>query len=100
MKRRSLKAGLMGALMALAGLSQEALGGLLVMVEKAKADHSGMTSRAPSMPMARDPVAAVAEEFEAARRKGTREALELFIARHGDDPLADQARRELNRVAK
>lgn len=39
------------------------------MVEKANADDSGKALRAPSMPMARDPSAAVAEEFEAARRR-------------------------------
>lgn len=70
------------------------------MVEKAKAEDSSKARRAPSMPMARDPAAAVAEEYEAARRKGTREALELFIARHGDDPLAAQARAELKRLSR
>ncbi|MCA1477331.1 hypothetical protein I6F37_20110 [Bradyrhizobium sp. NBAIM08] len=100
MKRRTLPAGLLGALIALAGLSHQPLGGLPVMVEKAKADDSSKRGRAPSMPMARDPAAAVAEEYEAARRKGTREALELFIARHGDDPLAAQARAELKRLSR
>ena len=52
------------------------------MVEKAKADDKGKAVRAPVMPMARDPAVAVAEEYEAAHRKGTREALELFIAQH------------------
>ena len=70
------------------------------MVEKAKADDGGKAARAPSMPMARDPAVAVAGEFEAARRKGTREALELFIARHSDDPLAEQARAELKRLSR
>ncbi|MBB4376197.1 MULTISPECIES: hypothetical protein [unclassified Bradyrhizobium] len=100
MKRRSLIAGLFGALMALAGLGHQPFGGLPVMVEKAKADDSGKAARAPTMPMARDPAVAVAEEYEAARRQGTREALELFIARHGDDPLAEQARAELKRLPR
>ncbi len=45
------------------------------MVGKANADDGGKdrrqskAGRAPSMPMARDPAAAVAEEYEAARRK-------------------------------
>ncbi|WP_343212693.1 hypothetical protein [Bradyrhizobium yuanmingense] len=69
------------------------------MVQKAKADDSSKAGR-PSMPMARDPAAAVAEEYEAARRKGTREALELFIARHGDDPLAERARADLQRMSR
>ncbi|WP_038971785.1 hypothetical protein [Bradyrhizobium genomosp. III] len=100
MKRRQVPAGLLGGLMALAGLGHHPFGGLPVMVEKAKADDSGKAARAPSMPMARDPAVAVAEEYEAARRKGTREALELFIARHGDDPLAEQARTELKRLSR
>ncbi len=70
------------------------------MVEKAKADDSGKAARAPAMPMARDPAVAVAEEYEAAHQKGTREALELFIARHGDDPLAEKARAELRRLSR
>ena len=74
------------------------------MAQKDNADVKGSESRragrAPSMPMARDPAAAVTEEYEAARRKGTREAFELFIARHGDDPLAEQARAELRRLSR
>lgn len=74
------------------------------MAQKANVDVEGSETRkagrAPSMPMARDPAAAVAEEYEAARRKGTREAFELFIARHGDDPLAEQARAELRRLSR
>ncbi|MBH5368891.1 hypothetical protein [Bradyrhizobium glycinis] len=100
MKMRTLPAGLFGALIAFAGLFHQRLGGLPVMIEKAMAEDSSKAGRAPSMPMARDPAAAVAEEYEAARRKGTREALELFIARHGDDPLAAQARAELKRLPR
>lgn len=104
MKRRSLSAGLFGALMALAGPSHLPFGGLPLMVGKANADESGKqggtAGRAPSVPIARDPSAAVAEEYESARRKGTREAFELFIARHGDDPLAEQARAELKQLAR
>ncbi|MEZ2148143.1 hypothetical protein AAE026_38620 [Bradyrhizobium sp. DN5] len=100
MKRRSLAAGLFGALAALAGFDQTPFEGLPVMVEKANADDSGKAGRAPTMPMARDPAVAVAEEYEAARQKGTREAFELFIARHGDDPLAEKARTELKRLSR
>ncbi|WP_407188695.1 hypothetical protein [Bradyrhizobium centrosematis] len=100
MKRHSFPAGLFGALIVLAGLPLQPLEGLPVMVKKAKADDSGKAGRAPSMPMARDPAVAVAEEYEAARRKGTWEALELFIARHGDDPLAEQARAGLKRLPR
>ncbi|MBB4361461.1 hypothetical protein GGD65_002483 [Bradyrhizobium sp. CIR18] len=100
MKQRTLPASLFAAFIALAGLSHQHLGGVPVMVEKAKADDSGRARRAPSMPMARDPAAAVAEEYEVARRKGTREAFELFIARHGDDPLAERARADLQRLSR
>jgi hypothetical protein len=104
MKLRPLSAGLFGALLALAGPNHLPFGGLPVMVGKASADESGKqggtAGRAPSVPMARDPSAAVAEEYEAARRQGTREAFELFIARHGDDPLAEKARAELKQLAR
>src|ERR1700682_6134170 len=48
---------------------------------------------ARTTPPARDPEIAVAEEFELARKRGTTEALDLFILRHPDDPLAEQALR-------
>lgn len=69
------------------------------MVGKANADDGGK-ARAPSVPPARSPSAAVAEEYEIARQKGTAEAFELFIARHGDDPLAEKARAELKRLSQ
>jgi hypothetical protein len=100
MKLRPLSAGLFGALVALSGLNHLPLGGLPVMVGKANADDSGKALRAPSVPPARDPSAAVAEEYELARQKGTPEAFELFIARHGDDPLAEKARAELKRLSR
>ncbi len=88
----------------LAGPDRLPIGEQSVMASKANADDSGngnaKAGRAPAMPMARDPSAAVAEEFEAARRTGTRQAFELFIARHGDDPLAEQARAELKRLSR
>ncbi|MGY8633283.1 hypothetical protein RAD15_12470 [Bradyrhizobium sp. 14AA] len=97
MKRCRIVAGLLGALMAFAGPDHSTFGGLPAM---ANADEPGKAGRATTMPMARDPSAAVAEEYQAARRQGTREALELFIARHGDDPLAEQARAELKRLPR
>ncbi|OPY97894.1 hypothetical protein A5906_33515 [Bradyrhizobium sacchari] len=104
MKLGPFSAGLIGALAMLAGPDRLPIGEQSLMVSKANANESskGNTAagRAPSMPMARDPSAAVAEEFEAARRAGTREAFELFIARHGDDPLAEQARAELKRLSR
>ena len=47
-----------------------------------------------SLPPARDGNIAIQEELDAARRAGTREAYDLFIARHPRHPLADLARRE------
>ena len=43
-------------------------------------------------PPARDPKLAVEEEYQLALRQGTVQALELFIARHPDDALAEKAR--------
>ncbi|MCP8893446.1 hypothetical protein KYK29_00785 [Shinella daejeonensis] len=42
-----------------------------------------------------DPEKAVAAEYERLRAKGTRAALELFIARHPSHPLANKAREEI-----
>ena len=100
MKLRSLSAGLFGALVTLFGPYPLPLGGLPVMVDKANADDSSKALRAPSVPPARDPAATVTREYETARQKGTREAYELFIARHSDDPLADKARAELKRLSR
>ncbi len=100
MKLHLLSAGLLSAWVALAGPNHLPFGGLPVMVEKANADDSSKVLRAPSVPPARDPSAAVAEEYELARQKGTPEAFELFIARHGDDPLAEKARAELKRLSR
>ena len=51
-------------------------------------------------PGARDPAVAVEEEYQLARQRGTAEALELFIARHPDSPLAEKARAELRRKTR
>ena len=40
------------------------------------------------------------EELDAARRAGTLAAYDLFLARHGDHPLAAIARRERARIAR
>ncbi|KJC50752.1 hypothetical protein [Bradyrhizobium sp. LTSP857] len=100
MKLRPLSAGLFSALLAFSGLDHLLLGEAPVMIGKANADDNGKALRAPSVPPARDPSVAVAEEYELARQKGTPEAFELFIARHGDDPLAEKARAELRRLTR
>ena len=51
-----------------------------------------------SLPPARDGNIAIQEELDAARRAGTVEAYDLFIARHPQHPLADQARQERARL--
>jgi hypothetical protein len=100
MKPHLLLAGLLSAWIALAGLDHLPSGGLPVMVEKANADDSAKALRAPSVPPARAPSAAVAEEYELARQKGTPEALELFIARHPDSAQAQKAREDLGAMKR
>jgi hypothetical protein len=51
-------------------------------------------------PPARNPERAVEEEYQIARQRGTREALELFIARHPDSALAQKARADLQRISR
>ncbi|HXO67750.1 MAG TPA: hypothetical protein VN838_02200 [Bradyrhizobium sp.] len=51
-------------------------------------------------PPPRDPAVAVEEEYQLALRQGTAPALELFIARHPDSPLAEKARADLRRLSR
>ena len=99
MKLSHLTAGCLGAVLAFVNylLFSE---GQLIVTGNAKADETTKVPRAPVMPPYRDPSIAVAEEYETARSKGTAEALELFIARHGDHPLAEEARTELKRLTR
>ena len=55
---------------------------------------------AATMPPARDPKLAVEEEYQMARRLNTVQSLELFIARHPDDPLAAKARADLRSLSR
>jgi hypothetical protein len=100
MKLHLLPAGLLSILVTLAGPNHLPFRGLPVMVEKANADDSAKALRAPSVPPARAPSAAVAEEYELARQKGTPEALELFIARHPDSAQAQKAREDLGAMKR
>ena len=50
--------------------------------------------RSPGAAPARDGNIAIQEELDAARRAGTRDAYDLFLARHPDHPLARTARQE------
>lgn len=56
-------------------------------------------TRSTNLPLPRDPDIAVQEELDAARRAGTLAAYDLFLARNGDHPLAEAARRERARIA-
>jgi hypothetical protein len=62
-----------------------------------KSANAGDGRQVPSRttPPARDPQLAVQEEYQLARQRGTAQALELFIARHPDSPLAEKARADL-----
>lgn len=100
MRPLRLTAGLLGVLAMFASLDRLLPEGPFVMTGNAKADQGSKVPHNSSMPPARDPSVAVAEEYEIARRKGTAEALELFIARHGDDPLAEKARADLRKLSR
>ena len=50
--------------------------------------------RSTDLPRARDPDAAVREEFDAAREAGTVAAWDLFLERHPRHALVEAARRE------
>jgi hypothetical protein len=71
-----------------------------LMTKIAAADGSQNSLRDSTTPPARDPKIAVEEEYQMARRQGTAQALELFIARHADDPLAEKARADLRRLSR
>lgn len=69
------------------------------MSKSASADDANAV-RNRTTPPARDPKIAVQEEYQLARRQGTTQALELFIARHPDDPLAAKARADLRSLSR
>jgi hypothetical protein len=71
-----------------------------LMTKIAAADETQNSTRDPTTPLARDPKIAVEEEYQLALRRGTVQALELFIARHADDPLAEKARADLRRLSR
>ncbi len=71
------------------GRSKALMAGLAAAAALATPQDAGAANRA------RDGKIAVTEEFEAARKAGTREAFELFLARQPDSVHADEARRLL-----
>jgi hypothetical protein len=66
----------------------------------AAAEEKRKPVRESTTPPARSPEAAVQEEYQIALRQDTTQALELFIARHPDHPLAEKARADLKRLAR
>lgn len=70
------------------------------MSKPANAGDKPPASPEPTMPPARNGEIAVREEYDIARRRGTAEALELFIARHPDSALAERARVELRQMKR
>lgn len=71
-----------------------------IVMTKIAAAETPNTIRDRTTPPARDPKVAVEEEYQLARQQGTTQALELFIARHADDPLAEKARTDLRRMSR
>jgi hypothetical protein len=74
--------------------------GHLSMAKAIASDAKPDTAAANTMPPARDPQLAVEEEYQMARRLNTAQSLELFIARHPDDPLAARARADLRSLSR
>jgi hypothetical protein len=62
-------------------------------------DLNSRPRRSTDLPRPRDPDIAVQEELDAARHARTVAAYDLFLARHGDHPLAAVARRERSLLA-
>jgi hypothetical protein len=71
-----------------------------ISMSKSAAADEAKALREKTTPAARDPKIAVQEEYEIARQRGTAQALELFIARHPDDPLAAKARADLRSLSR
>jgi hypothetical protein len=74
--------------------------GHFFMAKATASDARPGTAADNAMPPARDPKLAVEEEYQMARRLNTVQSLELFIARHPDDPLAARARADLRLLTR
>ena len=74
--------------------------GRIFMAKAATAGETPKPVPQATTPPARDPKIAVEEEYQIARQRGTAQALELFIARHPDDPLAEKAGANLRRMTR
>ena len=74
--------------------------GSISMAKKAFADEMRAATRDNTIPPARSSEIAVAEEYRAARQRGTAQALELFLARHPDSNYAEKARADLGILSR
>ena len=74
--------------------------GTISLVKNAFADEIRNATRDNTTPPARDPELAVVEEYQAARQRGTPQALELFLARHPDSAYAEKARADLRLLSR
>ena len=70
----------------------------IVSMAKPGSRDLAQADRSTPLPLPRDPNVAVREEFELARARGTAEAWQLFISRHGDHQLAAEARKQLEQL--
>jgi hypothetical protein len=70
----------------------------VAVMSKSVTDQIAQADKSPKLPLHRDSEIAVREEFELARSKGTIEAMETFVARHSDHPLAAEAKRTIRRL--
>ena len=72
----------------------------LSMAKAVASDTTPGTAAEGTTPLARNPQRAVEEEYQLARRVNTIQSLELFIARHPEDPLAARARADLRQLSR
>jgi len=87
---------LLTAAIVLPGLGSLASERTSLMAKAAASGEKPDVAHESTTPLARDPKVAVEEEYQMARRQGTVQSLEVFIARHPDDPLAQNARAALH----
>jgi hypothetical protein len=72
----------------------------ILMAKVAAAGETPKPVPQETTPPARDPKIAVEEEYQIARQRGTAQALELFIARHPNDPFAEKALADIRRISR
>ena len=98
--RRAFTISLLTATILLPDTGQLLQKGQFAMVKAIASDAKPAMATENAMAPARDPKHAVEEEYQMARRLNTVQSLELFIARHPDDPLAERARANLRLLSR